>query len=91
MRLRADVHCYHCGQVSGSWEWPSSMTPEHGIFQELGGEGRRVVGALARMRCVRCGGPIFLDEVETVPERPKITFERPRRGRPPKAAQRLAS
>ncbi len=91
MRLRADVHCYHCGQVSGTWEWPSTSTPEHGIFQELGGQGRRMVGTLVGMRCLRCGGPIFLDEVENVPERPKVTFERPRRGRPPKQAQRLAS
>jgi hypothetical protein len=91
MRLRADVHCYHCGQISGSWEWQSTATPEHGIFQELGDQGRRTVCTLAGMRCVRCGGPIFLDEVETVPERPQITFERPRRGRPPKSAQRLAS
>ena len=91
MRLRADVHCYHCGQVSGTWEWLSSTTPEHGLFQELGAEGRRAVGTLVSMRCLRCRGPVFLDEVETVPERPQITFERPRRGRPPKAAQRLAS
>ena len=56
MRLRADVHCYHCGQVSGTWEWQSSTTPEHGLFQELGAEGRQAVGTLVSMRCLRCRG-----------------------------------
>ena len=91
MRQRAEVHCYHCGQISGTWEWQATSSPEFGVFQELGGEGRRGAGALMRMRCLRCGGPIFLDEVEIVPERLQFTFDRPRRGRPPKQPQRLAS
>jgi hypothetical protein len=91
MRLRAEIHCYHCGQVTGTWEWLATTSPEFGIFQEMDGQRRRFRGALPQMRCLRCAGPVFLDEVEHVVERPAIVVERPRRGRPPKQVQRLAS
>jgi hypothetical protein len=40
-----------------------------------------------RLRCDRCGGPLFLDETEVVTRRYENynwLDERPRRGRPPK-------
>ena len=91
MRLRADVHCYHCGQVSGTWEWLAATRPEQGVFRAQ--DPAATVGAvsLRTLRCLRCGGPVFLDVVEPVVELPKITIERPRRGRPPKALSKLAS
>ena len=91
MRLRADVHCYHCGQVSGTWEWLVATKPETGVFRGLGAATSSGATSLAHLRCARCAGPVFLDEVEPIIEPPVITIERPRRGRPPKSAQRLAS
>ena len=40
-----------------------------------------------RLRCDRCGGPLFLDETDVVVRRSEDynwSVERPRRGRPPK-------
>ena len=91
MRLRADVHCYHCGQVSGTWEWLATAKPEQGVFRALGLPSDAAATRLAHLRCLRCTGPVFLDEVQPVVEQPVIKIERPRRGRPPKSAQRLAS
>ena len=91
MRLRADVHCYHCGQVSGTWEWLAASKPDQGAFRAPTTAGATAtMSKLADLRCMRCAGPVFLDEVEPVIEMPKLTIERPRRGRPPKSAQRLA-
>ena len=67
MRLMADIICYLCGEVSGRWEWLATTPPLLGIFRALddGGPCRPRV-PLARIRCHRCGGPVFLDAVETV-------------------------
>ena len=90
MRLQAEVYCYHCGRVSGTWEWLSSAAPEAGIFQELGKEGR-LRARLSQLRCLHCGGPVFLDEITRVATPVVIAFERPRRGRPPKQDRCLVS
>jgi hypothetical protein len=89
MHLRADVHCYLCGDVSGTWEWPAGYSPDRGVFQDA--EGRRAVSLLRHVRCRRCGGGVYLDEVDAVRPRPPVAFEPVRRGRPPSAAQRLVS
>ena len=31
MRLRAEVNCYHCGRISGTWEWLSA--PERALVR----------------------------------------------------------
>ena len=90
MRLRADVNCYHCGWVSGTWEWEVAALPEDGRFQAPDDEPRGSPIALRELRCRRCAGPVFLDGVEQVVERPTLPLERPRRGRPPKNARNLA-
>jgi hypothetical protein len=90
MRLRAEVSCYHCGRVSGTWEWLSTSAGEWGLFQELGNE-RCVRGRLPQLRCSHCGGPVFLDEITRVATPAAIAFQRPRRGRPPKETRCLVS
>ena len=91
MRLRADVNCYHCGWVSGTWEWTLAASSEFGRFRALDGESRGSTTRLRDLRCQRCAGPVLLDGVETIVERPVVPLERPRRGRPPKSARGLAS
>ena len=85
MRLRAEVHCYHCGQVSGTWEWPAALSPDRGLFRPSGG-GEGVVALLRGARCAHCHGPIFLDEVGPIVERPPLVLERTGRGRPRRAS-----
>ncbi|HWQ29067.1 MAG TPA: hypothetical protein VNN12_08600 [Dehalococcoidia bacterium] len=57
-----DVKCYHCGHVSGQIEQEGRLRrfrPRRGFRGELPAPGRRI-------RCERCGGPVFLDEVRTL-------------------------
>ena len=66
MLIRADVKCYYCGYVSGQvegdpenvrtlWNFRSNATaPSNARLR-----GRRIC-------CCRCGGPVFLDEIETL-------------------------
>ena len=57
-----DVKCYHCGHVSGQLEQEGGrrrFRPRPGFRGELPEPGRRI-------RCERCGGPVFLDEVRTL-------------------------
>ncbi len=90
MRLRADVNCYHCGRLSGTWEWPAATTGDYGTFQEPA-EGRRLAGRLRGLRCLHCGGPVFLDEIRRLTPPAVYALQRPRRGRPRKQDRRLVS
>ena len=90
MRLRAEVHCYHCGRLSGTWEWLSATSTEYGLFREPGA-GDLLPGALRQLRCLHCGGPVFLDEITRIRPPATLQFERPRRGRPRKHDGRLVS
>jgi DNA-directed RNA polymerase subunit RPC12/RpoP len=90
MRLQAEVHCYHCGQTAGIWEWPSGVPPTWGLFHAAGSAGWSRP-ALHKIRCPRCGGPVFLDEAAPVaPQRP-VAIPPARRGRPRRQIRELAS
>ena len=90
MYLRADVHCYHCGDIPGVWEWHAGQSSSSGRFQPIGSSAP-FLGRLAGLRCGRCRGPMYLDDVRPRPQqRPPIALERRRRGRPPKAWAELA-
>ena len=63
MIVTADVKCYHCGHVSGqvigAREGPlrtSSFVPRPGYTKEMPRAGER-------LRCERCGGPVYLEDV----------------------------
>ncbi len=81
MQLVADVKCYYCGFVSGEMVSADGQSLKNGTFRPALGVKMPVTrGAL---RCARCGGPVFMDDVRT--ERPvptATTFERERPGRP---------
>ena len=81
----ADVKCYHCGHISGELTVEKGKPPSSGWFTP--GNGCATAAALktGRLRCCRCSGPVYLDEVRTVRPRPVYTDIRPRRGRPRKA------
>jgi hypothetical protein len=93
MRRAVEVHCYLCGEVSGIWEWPATASPEYGRFRPLADRGRAIAGRLRSLRCVRCGGSVYLEAIDPVKAREGFdipTIPAPRRGRPPKC-QPLAS
>jgi hypothetical protein len=90
----ADLKCYMCGSVSGSIESEQSLTgasPSGSpvVFRQAGRDQAQAmpIADWRRLRCDRCGGPLFLDESDVVTRRYEDynwLDERPRRGRPPK-------
>jgi hypothetical protein len=88
----ADLKCYMCGSVAGSIESEQTLTsaaaPGNPVLLRQTGRDQPVpVANWRRLRCDRCGGPLFLDETDVITRR-YDTYnwldERPRRGRPPK-------
>lgn len=88
----ADLKCYMCGSVAGSIESEQSLTGAGlstgpVLLRQPGRESAIPVPNWRRLRCDRCGGPLFLDETDVVTRRYdeyNWLDERPRRGRPPK-------
>jgi hypothetical protein len=89
----ADLKCYMCGSVVGSVESEQSLAaaPQtvRPVLLRQGGRDAPAQQVLnwKRLRCDRCGGPLFLDESDVVTRRYEEynwLEERPRRGRPPK-------
>src|SRR2546430_3256953 len=83
----ADLKCYMCGATAGSIERErDSTTPRVAIAH---GGRVRTIGSweTSRLRCPRCGGSVYIDQVEIVDRRIEPLEwedEGPRRGRPPK-------
>jgi hypothetical protein len=88
----AELKCYMCGSVSGSIESEQSLTGAAAIarpvlFRAAGQDQPLQIINWRRLRCDRCGGPLFLDEQDVITRRYEEynwLDERPRRGRPPK-------
>jgi len=91
--FKADLKCYMCGSVAGSLESEQPFTeaallrrPVHFYPAGMPDQPMQVLNWRSQ-RCDRCGGPLFLDEVEAITRRYEDynwLDERPRRGRPPK-------
>jgi len=61
MQATADVKCYFCGHVSGQMIGEHDH-PERGRFEPRAGyRGPNQAGK--RIRCERCNGPVFLEEI----------------------------
>jgi hypothetical protein len=89
----ADLKCYMCGSVAGSIESEQSLTAAPHVARPVvlrlssGRAQPMQVLNWRHLRCDRCSGPLFLDEVDVVTRRYEEynwLDERPRRGRPPK-------
>jgi hypothetical protein len=69
------VKCYHCGHVSGQLEEEDGVRrfkARAGFQGELPRPGQRI-------RCERCGGPVFMDEVRTITGLERMEIEEQRR------------
>jgi hypothetical protein len=84
--LEAEVHCFHCGHISGHLRRDQGPAGGPTAFLPADGTPTRVVRSLTEIRCARCQGSVFTDDFETRYVYPKVDFfdEQPRRGRPPK-------
>ncbi len=88
----SEVHCYLCGEISGTWEWPATAWPERGAFRPLAGERTAFPGRLRDLRCPRCGGSVYLEEIAPLRTRDPYALDHqptPNRARPARR-QRLA-
>ena len=87
MRVRGEFHCYHCGYTAASVEMPEGLGSKVVLLvPAANGPGiRRIPGQPPR--CGRCGGPLFLADLETVPKViTQAAVEAARPGRPRKVA-----
>lgn len=88
----ADLKCYLCGSVTGSIESEHALTDSSRgqqpvLFRQPGQDTPVQLLDWTKLRCSRCGGPLFLDDSDVITRRVddyNWLDERPRRGRPPK-------
>ena len=80
----ADVKCYHCGFISGELTVERGQPVNTAAFQPVAAYAGSETSRTGRLRCYRCSGPVYLEDVRTVRPRSVIPFAdvRPRRGRP---------
>ncbi|TAK21495.1 MAG: hypothetical protein EPO26_14190 [Chloroflexota bacterium] len=84
MRYRADLHCYLCSRSAATLEWEGSTPGAVMVTRPGMAIGEMAAHEARRVRCVRCGGPTFIEEIEQVRQPAMVTIEPARRGRPRK-------
>jgi hypothetical protein len=64
MLVKGDIKCLHCGHISGEWVGVSGspLTSEGFRGLEKGAD----TGPAVPLRCVRCEGPVLLDDASLV-------------------------
>jgi hypothetical protein len=82
MLLVGDVKCYYCGFISGELVSANSSSLKNATFRPRPGVDQAEVDQ-GKLRCVRCGGPVFVDDLRHErPAAPPVKWERERPGRP---------
>lgn len=82
--FEADVRCYHCGQPAGVLRRAVGSRTAGQAFRRHVDGSWMVIRALTSLRCNRCTGPLFAEEiVERFHYRPELDQEAdgPRRDR----------
>ncbi len=67
MLVTGDVKCYHCGHISGQIEGTRTDKLVLRAFKPRAGFQGPVPGPGDRIRCERCGGPVYLEDLQPVP------------------------
>lgn len=68
MKIRADVACFHCGHVSAELVGEQGV-PIHPSMISPSSVANLVMPKAGRpLRCIRCGGPCYLDNKTIVRE-----------------------
>jgi DNA-directed RNA polymerase subunit RPC12/RpoP len=62
MQVTADIKCYYCGHISGQLISEKDH-PETGVFRPRPGYQGAKPEPGKRIRCERCGGPVYLEDV----------------------------
>jgi hypothetical protein len=70
MQIKADLKCYYCGYVTGHLEGDTSRPLQVAAF--IPAPGSTPVKRGEQIRCARCYGPVYMDDIETIrPRRPR--------------------
>ncbi len=69
VKVRGDLKCYHCGYVSGIVEGKADIPMQQRQFIPSENYPLKTDSTPFPERCIRCGGPLYLDEIEIVRER----------------------
>jgi hypothetical protein len=83
----AELQCFLCGSLAGSIETDRKPLPPNGVWHPAGGGHAQRVSDWRQLRCRRCGGALFAESIEALPQHDdseELRREVPRRGRPPK-------
>lgn len=67
MDVVGDVKCYHCGHISGQVEGTRTDRLVLRAFKPRPGYQGPVPGPGQRIRCERCSGPVFLEDLQPIP------------------------
>lgn len=67
MRVVGDVKCYHCGHISGQVEGTRTQRLVLNAFKPREGYQGTPPRPGQRIRCDRCGGPVFLEDLQAAP------------------------
>jgi hypothetical protein len=71
MRVVGDVKCYHCGHISGQVEGSRTDRLVLHTFKPRPGYQGPVPRSRERLRCERCQGPVYLEDLRPVPVQPQ--------------------
>jgi hypothetical protein len=66
MQVAGDVKCYHCGHVSGQVEGERTDHLVLHAFKPRAGYQGEPPKPGERIRCERCGGPVFLEDIRPI-------------------------
>ncbi len=67
MEVVGDVKCYHCGHISGQIQGTRGDRLVLRAFKPRPGYKGPVPELGQTIRCDRCGGPVFLDDMQPLP------------------------
>lgn len=70
VKIKGDVKCYHCGYVSGQLVGEATTPLKSRLFTPSPTYSGPLPRPGAPFVCGRCGGPVYLDDIEVVKERP---------------------
>ncbi len=88
MKVIADVKCYHCGYVSGQLVGDDDGGVKTEVFRPAAGYPRATPRLGEPLRCGRCSGPVYLEDVR--PYRERLPEPIPTRRRRPWTRRKLA-
>lgn len=67
MDMIGDVKCYHCGHISGQVEGTKDKELVLTGFNPRPGYEGRKPGSGDKLRCERCQGPVFIEDLRRKP------------------------